>query len=206
MDGKRKMKNKNIIFIIGCPRSGTTWLGNLLGKHKDIKYYNEPGILSWLNQKEITEPMRLNFKKIVMRMCSGQKTNFVFKFPHWTLFIEELISMFPEAKFIHIIRNSKNVALSLNKVRMTNPETNYHKVWFLYQFDPKTLEKYKKADYLGKDIITWEHYTAKAFQAKRLGEKRYMEVDYEDLVKFTSLELECVSKFLELEEDEKWFD
>jgi hypothetical protein len=202
---EEKMK-KNIIFIICCPRSGSTWLGNLLGKHKDIEYHNEPGILSWLNVKEVTEPMRLNFKKIVMRMCSGQKTNHVFKFPHWTLFIEELISMFPEAKFIHIIRNSKNVALSLNKVRKTNPETNYHNVWFLYQFDKKTLERYKKASFLKKDIITWEHYTSKAFQAKELGEERYIEVSYEDLVEFNTLELKRISMFLELKGDESWFD
>eukprot|EP01084_Bolivina_argentea_P210651 358468_1 len=44
--------NNNItnepIFIVGCGRSGTTLIGNILNKHKHILFLNEPRSL-WLN-------------------------------------------------------------------------------------------------------------------------------------------------------------
>ncbi|MEQ9351312.1 MAG: sulfotransferase [Vicingaceae bacterium] len=34
--------NSNLIYVGGLPRSGSTWLGNVIGAHSKVRYYHEP--------------------------------------------------------------------------------------------------------------------------------------------------------------------
>ena len=41
---------EGLVFLVGHPRSGTTFLGRLLGAHPSIGYWEEPAVLQFVNQ------------------------------------------------------------------------------------------------------------------------------------------------------------
>lgn len=144
----------NPIFVIGCPRSGTTILSQLLYKtnfcepfetHYIPKYYkklNDYGDLSKLNNFKklfshilaerpimqwklsiniedvfagIEEP---NYKHIIDAIGTeiAKKQNKLFwgdKTPRYLFEIDTIYKLFPDSKYIYIIRDGRDVALSL---------------------------------------------------------------------------------------------
>lgn len=84
----------------------------------------------------------------------GEKT------PYYVLHMPLILEMFPGARFIHVIRDGRDVLLSL----------------FGRQDDFGVYNSYYGAKY-------WEHYVATGQHwGKRLGPERYLEIRYEDLI------------------------
>ena len=147
--------SKNL-FILGCPRSGTTLLSNLLTDtdfgapietHFITKYYkklpsygnlndrqnftrlirdilNERPVKQWRLQVSpehfFSELKEYTFSKIVNELCLKRsrligKRYWGDKTPHYILEVEILYKLFPYAKFIYIVRDGRDVALSLLK-------------------------------------------------------------------------------------------
>lgn len=117
------------VIIIGAPRSGTTILGDVLSAHPDFHYMIEPNLfwrrfvrkqsdllLAPQNQ-DIVELTRNQFEKA---LCSSGKKRLLEKTPQNCLRFPFVHSVFPDAKFIHIIRNGEESALSINKFWQTN--------------------------------------------------------------------------------------
>lgn len=142
------------IFIVGCPRSGTTILSQLLSNssycepfethyipayYQDIHKYgdlttfdnfkrlvnnilNERPIMQWNLNVDVKEMFsRLNppdFASIVNDIGlliaeKSQKQKWGDKTPHYLFEMAMLHNLFPESKFIYIIRDGRDVALSL---------------------------------------------------------------------------------------------
>jgi hypothetical protein len=96
------------------------------------------------------------------------------KTPNYSLDVGLLAELFPAARFVHLVRDGRNVALSLLQVP-----------WW-----PNTLVEAAQV---------WSHWTAEARAAGRsLGSDRYLEVRYEDLVADSTLELTKICGFLGL--------
>ncbi|WP_372972228.1 sulfotransferase family protein [Marinobacter sp.] len=149
------MKEYKQIFIIGAPRSGTTFLASLLDKtaygqpvetHFITKYYkkldsygdisnfdnfrslvedilNERPVQQWglsLNVKEFYRSFseEFGYKDIVNKILSLQKKDgnpysWGDKTPHYIGDLEILLALFPHARYIYIVRDGRDVALSL---------------------------------------------------------------------------------------------
>ncbi|MCP4371046.1 MAG: sulfotransferase [Deltaproteobacteria bacterium] len=116
----------NLAFIIGSARSGTTILGELLDCHPDIMQWYEPYYL-WrkyflCKDSEVWKPNELNekVKRIVQeehkifQKKSGKKV-VVEKMPSHSFNIELILRVFPKAKWIHIIRDGRDITLSMKK-------------------------------------------------------------------------------------------
>lgn len=142
------MDDKNIIFIVGAGRSGTTWLHMMLGAHPAVatgqesqlfeKYLrrldeqwqrelNYPetedlrrhGISSYVKDDEFTRLMR-NFAVGVFENVLAAKAGasvFLEKSPNNSFNIDLIIRCFPGAKFIHVIRDGRDVASSVLAAR-----------------------------------------------------------------------------------------
>ena len=104
------------------------------------------------------------------------------KTPRYVENIPQLVSLFPDAQFIHLVRDGRNVALSY-------AETD---------FGPKTIAKAARI---------WQRRVGRGMQDGRpLGPARYTEVKYEDLVADSEAVVKDICSFLGVEFDQKMFD
>lgn len=114
------------VFIVGSPRSGTTILGELLDKHHHISQWYEPYFV-WdrffrtAPDDERTEAdASLEVRKWIYRNFSDYKTKkkcavLIDKSPRNSLKIPFILKIFPQAKFLHLLRDGRDATLSINK-------------------------------------------------------------------------------------------
>ena len=112
----------------------------------------------------------------------GGKTRWGDKTPRYVEHLELLSSLFPTARFIHLIRDGRNVALSYANV----------------PFGPKTV---------GKAAALWSKRVCAGYQVGRaLLRDRYLEVLYEDLVEDAEGETKDICHFIGLDFDPGMLD
>ena len=198
---KKHRNNKNLIFIVGLPRSGTTLTHQILASHSKVHGIGEMEILNKFMRKNINNE---NFSSIFKNYLSenDQKVKYfsdnyfskisfietskniiLDKSPlnfQWLGFIKIL---FPNSKIIHCSRNLKDTALSIYK----NAFNVNSIVWSNDQDD---LTKYIKI-YL--DLMD--------FWKKKLPNFIY-DVNYEKLTENKEDEIKKLLKFCELDWEE----
>jgi hypothetical protein len=113
----------NVAFIVGVSRSGTSILGELVAAHPEVKYIFE-AYVPWriagrgVNGSdrftaEQATPMVRAFIRWWFRWRQGDARLIVEKNPRNILRIPFLRAVFPEAKFVHIVRDGRDAACSL---------------------------------------------------------------------------------------------
>jgi hypothetical protein len=123
------------VFIIGCGRSGTTILGRLLSMHPDVVYLNEPrhiwalrpasdvwsakaaggGKLA-LTRDDATPAVAARIRRafvVEMHLQGGHQL--VEKLPANSFRIGYVAAIFPDARFIHLVRDGMEVAASIER-------------------------------------------------------------------------------------------
>lgn len=124
------------VFILGTGRSGTTLLGMLLSMHKDVAYLNEPKAI-WHkiipiediigNYKNKETLYRLDESNYTERM--GKAANRIFseylsltfskrvvdKYPELVYRVPFVLKLFPDARFIQIVRDGRDTIQSIEK-------------------------------------------------------------------------------------------
>jgi hypothetical protein len=123
---KSHKEGDRIAFIIGSPRSGTTILGEILDKHAQICQWYEPYFV-WdryfrrspddeRKPEECTQKIRHQIQRDFSRFRKKMGCELVVdKSPRNSLKIPFILKIFPQAKFIHILRDGRDVALSIHK-------------------------------------------------------------------------------------------
>lgn len=114
------------VFIVGSPRSGTTLLQNLLNRHPKVAEWYEPYYV-WekffpVHESDVwdkncltgTVKNKIRSEFQLFREKSA-KPIIVDKTPTNSFNINLISRIFPEAKFIHILRDGRDVTLSINK-------------------------------------------------------------------------------------------
>ena len=186
--------NKQIFFIVGCQKSGTTWVQRLLDGHPDIRCHGEgyfapilmpllqqaiqtynqkqkAGDLGLFTNNDLKELLRtavgLSFARWVGDanvQAIGEKT------PENALCMPPLADCFPNAKFIHITRDGRDVCVSgwFHNQRKAGPN-------FAKRFpDLNTYIQYTVTQH-------WLPYIQKAQHFGQQHPQRYHELSYEDL-------------------------
>lgn len=127
-----------IVFVIGCGRSGTTLLSQILSKHPSTLFLNEPRSLwltafpeldvwsmtALLNSKHTLCPssydnldanrdQMLAFYQSLLTKYDKQIV--IEKFPSHCFRTDFLRQLFPKCKILHIVRNGHSVARSIQK-------------------------------------------------------------------------------------------
>ncbi len=115
-----------VAFLIGSPRSGTTILENILNCHEHIAEFYEPYYL-WENffnaaQSDVWDKKDLS-NEVVKRIRKefsifARKSNkpiVLDKSPAHVYNIPIILEVFPRARWIHIVRDGRDVTLSIGK-------------------------------------------------------------------------------------------
>lgn len=144
-------KKYSPIFIGGAGRSGTTLLRVMLNSHPNlcsgpefkviptlIEMYKEMNTRSFEKVKKAyilsDDEIKANFSRFIISMFqnfrkkSGGK-RLVEKTPHNSLIMKELSEILPEAKFIHVVRDGRDVAKSLTEMNWV--DFNDNRVWYI---------------------------------------------------------------------------
>ncbi len=198
------------VFVVGCPRSGTTLLRDLLRSHPLLTLPDETHVIpdfyrAYGDPRTAEEAERLaarllgtfwiglwqlplrpaDFRRCrsfraVMELFYDSwarregKPRWGDKTPHYVLHIPLLAWMFPEARFVHIYRDGRDVALS----------------WLKAGFEPRNL--YAAMEYWAGMV------TAGMRDGRKLGPDRYLEVRYETLTSEPEPTMKSVCEFLDL--------
>jgi hypothetical protein len=123
---KNTVHDDSFAFIIGSPRSGTTVLGEILDGHKNISQWYEPYFVwDWYfrnspHDERTAEDATLKVQKQIYADFTNYKKKIgskivVDKSPRNSLKISFILKIFPKARFIHIVRDGRDVALSMHK-------------------------------------------------------------------------------------------
>ncbi len=154
VDSKKTMteynwtEKANLLFIVGCPRSGTTWLQAMIASHPCVatgpethffeaieglvRFYEKErprpdGLKEYLAPEEFYAELRNFFFRITSKIPApeGNPKWFLEKTPQHVLYMDDIIRLFPEAYFIHLVRDPRNVVASILRAAKT-----WGKGWF----------------------------------------------------------------------------
>ncbi|HEX5798187.1 MAG TPA: sulfotransferase [Candidatus Saccharimonadales bacterium] len=189
------------IIIYGPPRSGTTYLGEIVSQHPEVFISNEYRIFTWLHQSTHVLPdiddmvlhSRKGFKKFIDKEVPPLIRKFYAqKHPHIKYWgdknpfyggdigrLRTIAEYFPDAKFINIVRDGRDVVTSLMNKKWEDgrPWADFdtaHQVW---------NSNIKNGLEFAKEAKKKNHYLIK----------------YEDLVKDDLSEAKKIFKFLEID-------
>ena len=124
-------KEKKLVFIVGLPRSGTSLIEQIISSHSNVYGGGELIFLEILLKRAFTENNKFIKDKLaddkifqnvsdkfydhIRKFYDGKKNIITDKTPQNFMWIGLIKKIFPEAKFIHSIRNPKDNCLSIYK-------------------------------------------------------------------------------------------
>lgn len=138
------------------------------------------GISSYLKETEFYQLLQQFARGVFEKIFTEkpQATYFLEKSPNNSHHIDTIHRCFPNAKFIHVIRDGRDVAASIMAAK-------------------KSWGKYWAFNSVEEAILDWKIALESALEAKKFT-KHYLEVRYEDLLTNGVSELEKLFQFLEI--------
>lgn len=180
------IQDKQFLFIIGAPRSGTTWLQIMLGEHPQVctsveltlfDRYIGSWMETWKHETENAHRPGLNlfwteaefhgflrdfaYQTYAKALATKpEATHVLDKRPSYSEHVESIQALLPNARFIHIIRDGRDVTTSMMAAAKD--------FWF-------------QTDTMQKSATRWQEKVLQARIASQF-EGQYLEVRYEDLL------------------------
>lgn len=203
------------LFIIGAPRSGTTFLGACIGEIPEISYHFEPvatkAASHYIYHHEWSFTKASRFYQLVygwlMHIHADGDLRFAEKTPRNCFIIDFLNQAFPNAQFIHIIRDGRDAALSYSKkpwLQATSAKSGksepggyaygpYARFWV----EAERTQEFEATSDIHRCIWAWRRFTESALSSvKTIPADRYHELQYEDLVAHPHREAQAMLDFM----------
>jgi hypothetical protein len=189
--------------LLGDRRKALFILQNLIHRHTSnrplgdalwIKYF---GDYSYMTENDYTEEMAAYFRKKVLQVQNlWGRSRFVDKTLMNCFRVRLLNSIFPDVKFIHIVRDGRAVAFSiLNKIEIAGDPNPLFHVGFKEILGDKYQSQRSKLYNFG---LAWAEFVRKGREASAFAQSRYYEVSYENLITEPYKELRNIVDFCEL--------
>lgn len=148
---RTQLKNQEIVMIIGCGRSGTSALKEVLAGHSQMmplpfeaNQLWHPKLYPWRAKGENTPPIwrdPIRFTKDSLELATEEDCNYLhnviagfanlhgsktilLKSAMVAFMIPQIVELFPSIKFIHLYRDGRAVALSLAKKQFKEAKEN----------------------------------------------------------------------------------
>jgi hypothetical protein len=189
------------VFVIGAPRSGTTFLGSCLGRLPDISYHFEPRLTkaaarcvydgSW-SPRRGAAVFRLSYSTLLLAALDGGH-RFAEKNPENSFLVPFLAAEFPGAQFIHIVRDGRDVTVShaekpwLAAASAASGQRGMagqlHGPQARWWVEPARREEFRQVSDVARSAWCWRRFTEAALDdVATLPPGRAVEVRYEAMV------------------------
>ena len=190
------------VFLVGAARSGTTFLGEVLGRLPEISYHHEPvatkAAARYVYEGRWGEARARAFFRTVYRwllrveLDGGRR--FAEKTPWNAFLLPFLARTFPDLQVIHIIRDGRDVAAShIRKpwlradsatVGRREPGGYLYGPWAQWWVPPDERTTFETGPDVVRMSMAWRLFTEAALRdGPSLGPERYLEIRYEALVR-----------------------
>jgi len=200
------ISDRQFLFIIGSLKSGTTWLQIMLSAHPQLcttveqtlfdkyipswfdiwqketkniteKGYNKGLPFLWTND-DFMDFLREFLDKVYAKVSINHPnaSHILDKNPMYSFSVELIHELLPNARFIHLIRDGRDVAVSMLAARRN------------IGYGPSSFIN---------SVVTWNKYVLAARHAKSY-ENQYLEIRYEDLLNNGILTLQTIFDFCQL--------
>lgn len=208
-----------MVFVVGAPRSGTTFLGEALAAIPEFSYHFEPVIIKaavpyvyageW-SPERAASLYRRTYRWLARVRLDGDLRQ-VDKTPQNAMIVPFLAGAFPDARFVHILRDGRDVASSWSRKPWLDPagaalgrhEPGGYRYGPVARFwvEPDRVAEFETTTTPHRCAWGWRRHVAAARSAGRqLPPHRYVEVRYEDLVADPGRVGGTLLDFLEVEE------
>jgi hypothetical protein len=196
------------IFVLGTGRSGTHWLGYILGAHPDIHATIEkPPIFPWVTRMALDPRTRTDLLPKLLRRYDQEHILVAPKHyadkSHPTIWIaEELARAFPEARFVGIVRGPYGTVASMLQhdgvMRWIHRWRDFPVPNRFLGITEAIAPTYDSMPLAGRCALRWRsHRDRMAALESTLGERMCV-LSYEELQTDTVSQLEAVARFLGL--------
>jgi len=217
-------------FIVGCGRSGTTVLGSALGHHPGVTYLNEPRHL-WTDAYPETDIWsaragerggRLGLDRGDTDEDRSRRLHDLFycetraldgpllveKLPANNFRLHFVDAIFPDGRYVHILRNGLEVARSIERMADENAwygDADYK--WLRLVDYCRAREDYRElpdlcaTDFL-KGLLEWRISVDAALAFLEALPDRSLQLTYSELIEEPVLTMERIERFLGLEPSE----
>ena len=217
------------LFVVGCPRSGTTLLRRMLFAHSALVitpethwiprcYLQRTGLddddrintrlrdylysyekfSNFRIPRHVTDALferrpRLTYDKFVSELfdlygATKNKTLVGDKTPGYARHMPLLARLWPQARFLHIVRDGRDVALSVLNWKRSSRNVGRFSTW--------------QDDKISTIALWWESFvTAAQRDGTNLGSKRFLEIRYEDLLAEPLPVCQQLCEFLALDDE-----
>lgn len=207
------------IFVVGAPRSGTTFLGACLARVPGISYHFEP-VATKAAARYVYEGhwstgrARLFYRGVyswLLRVHLDGDLRFAEKTPQNSFVIPFLAGAFPGSRFVHIIRDGRDATISYSKKPWLRGESasappryepgGYrHGPYARFWVEPERVREFETTGDLHRCAWAWRRFTESVLQAAEgLPVSRYHEVRYEDLIRAPQDESRRLLDFLQIQ-------
>jgi LPS sulfotransferase NodH len=206
------------VFVVGAPRTGTTFLGGCLAAVPGLSYHYEPYVLQNATRMYLagewdearTQRFLRRTYRWLLRLRLAGSARLVDKTPSHVFVMDLLAATFPDARFLVATRDGRDVAVSLAErswlrgvwaaARQRYPSGELQGPFAPYFIEPERREEFERTSDLHRAIWVWRRHTeAGLAAADRLGADRCLEVRYESLLTDPSGQADRIATFLGLD-------
>jgi hypothetical protein len=205
------------IFILGSPRSGTTFLGSCIAELPEISYHYEPVATKAAARYIYHQEWNFNQAKQyywavyawLMRLHANGDLRFAEKTPRNCFLVDFLYRAFPDAQFIHIIRDGRDSALSHSKqpwLQAAAAKSNLretsgyrHGPYARFWVETERVHEFETTSDIHRCIWAWRRHVSTILESvQTLPAAQYYELRYENLVTQPQQEAQALLNYLNI--------
>jgi hypothetical protein len=201
-------REERLVFVVGSPRSGTTFLGNSLGAQPGLVDLGEvkplksamPALVR-LSEAEAAARLR-RMLEVVRTLGLASHLRGVEQTPEMSFVLPAALRAYPAARAVHIVRDGRDVVCSLLERGWLGAERAgtddaglaygaHARFWV----EPERAEEFASASEAKRAAWAWRSYAS----AARAFPERTLELRYEDLVTSPRSVAARLAAYLELD-------
>jgi hypothetical protein len=201
------------VFILGAPRSGTTFLGSCIGALAEVSYHFEPRVTkaaarqvyegTWSDERA-ARLFRSSYG-ILQAAAGDGGLRFVEKNPENCFVVPFLARTFPDAQFVQIIRDGRDVAVSHAEKPWLSAKSSGERrgrggqawgPWARWWVEPERAEEFATGSDLTRTAWSWRRFTESARRSlAELPADRVLTVRYEEVVQDPDAAAKDIARF-----------